>query len=158
MRIRSGLSASGKSPPNRTVGVAGASLRLGQHYRAAGFWHRAALLLPESTPSAGDAARNLTPTLFMADLRDGETTEMQRAGAKPYVLRNTGGVYSCSCPAGRNQSIAMERRTWKHLRKFRGDAAEEARVGGTRRGEGLLGRQTVPLPPRQHLSRARLVY
>jgi hypothetical protein len=66
----------------------------------------------------------------MADLQDGETTEMQGSGAKPYVLKNTGGVYSCSCLAWRNQSIAIEKRTCKHLRKFRGDAAEEARVGG----------------------------
>jgi DNA ligase-1 len=64
------------------------------------------------------------------DLVDGETTEMQGSGAKPYVLKNTGGVYSCSCPAWRNQSIAIEKRTCKHLRKLRGEAAEAARVGG----------------------------
>src|SRR5580658_4394840 len=66
----------------------------------------------------------------MPDLQDGQTTEMQGSGAKPYVLKNTGGVYSCSCPAWRNQSVAIEKRTCKHLRKLRGDAAEEARVGG----------------------------
>src|ERR1051325_10509148 len=66
----------------------------------------------------------------MPDLQDGESTEMQGSGAKPYVLKNTGGVYSCSCPAWRNQSIAIEKRTCKHLRKLRGDAAEEARTGG----------------------------
>src|SRR5213082_1974485 len=66
----------------------------------------------------------------MPDLADGETTEMKGSGAKPYVLKNTGGLYSCSCPAWRNQSIAIERRTCKHLRRLRGDAAEEARVGG----------------------------
>jgi DNA ligase-1 len=66
----------------------------------------------------------------MPDLRDGESTEMQGSGAKPYVLKNVGGVYSCSCPAWRNQSTAIERRTCKHLRKLRGDAAEEARIGG----------------------------
>ncbi len=66
----------------------------------------------------------------MPDLQDGEMIEMQGSGAKPYLLKNTGGVYSCSCPAWRNQSIAIERRTCKHLRKLRGDAAEEARVGG----------------------------
>src|SRR2546428_12280154 len=66
----------------------------------------------------------------MPDLQDGEATEMQGSGAKPYVLKNTGGVYSCSCPAWRNQSIAIEKRTCKHLRKLRGDAAEEARIGG----------------------------
>src|SRR5215470_13540447 len=65
----------------------------------------------------------------MPDLQDGESTEMQGSGAKPYILKNTGGVYSCTCPAWRNQSIAIERRTCKHLRKLRGDAEEEARVG-----------------------------
>jgi DNA ligase-1 len=55
---------------------------------------------------------------------------MQGSGAKPYILKNTGGVYSCSCPAWRNQSIAIEKRTCKHLRKLRGDTAEEARIGG----------------------------
>lgn len=66
----------------------------------------------------------------MPDLADGESTEMQGSGSKPYLLRNTGGVYSCSCPAWRNQSIAIETRTCKHLRKLRGDAAEQSRVGG----------------------------
>ena len=66
----------------------------------------------------------------MPDLQDGESTEMKGSGAKPYVLKNTGGVYSCTCPAWRNQSTAIERRTCKHLRKLRGDAAEEARLGG----------------------------
>src|ERR1700683_432904 len=66
----------------------------------------------------------------MPDLKDGETFEMQGSGAKPYVLKNTGGVYSCSCPAWRNQSVAIERRTCKHLRKLRGDAEEMERIGG----------------------------
>jgi len=56
--------------------------------------------------------------------------EIQGSGAKPYILKNTGGLYSCSCPAWRNQSIPIEKRTCKHLRKLRGDAAEEARIGG----------------------------
>src|ERR1700722_5434091 len=64
----------------------------------------------------------------MPDLKDGESTEMQGSGSTPYVLKNVGGVYSCSCPAWRNQSIPIETRTCKHLRKLRGDAAEEARV------------------------------
>src|SRR5437588_12327960 len=66
----------------------------------------------------------------MADLNDGESVEMKGSGARPYVLKNVGGVYSCSCPAWRNQSVPIERRTCKHLRKLRGDAAEEARIGG----------------------------
>ncbi|MCK6487949.1 MAG: DNA ligase [Planctomycetes bacterium] len=65
----------------------------------------------------------------MPDLADGETTEMQGSGSKPYILRNTGGVYSCSCPAWRNQSVAIDKRTCKHLRKLRGDSAETLRIG-----------------------------
>ncbi|MBA3546457.1 MAG: DNA ligase [Nannocystis sp.] len=66
----------------------------------------------------------------MQDLADGETFEMQGSGSKPYVLKNIGGVYSCSCPAWRNQSAGPERRSCKHLKKLRGEAAEAARVGG----------------------------
>jgi DNA ligase-1 len=65
----------------------------------------------------------------MDDLNHGESVEMKGSGAKPYILKNVGGVYSCSCAAWRNQSDAIEQRTCKHLRKLRGDAAEEARIG-----------------------------
>src|SRR5437868_12614150 len=65
----------------------------------------------------------------MPDLNDGESIEMQGSGKSPYILKNTGGVYSCTCPAWRNQSFGIEKRTCKHLRKLRGDAAETERVG-----------------------------
>jgi hypothetical protein len=65
----------------------------------------------------------------MADLADGESTEMRGSVAKPYVLRNAGGVYSCSCPAWPKQSTLIERRTCKHLRKLSGDDAERLRLG-----------------------------
>src|SRR5712664_4152798 len=65
----------------------------------------------------------------MPDLTDGQSIEVQGSGSKPYVLKNVGGVYSCTCPSWRNQSIGIERRTCKHLRKLRGDAGEEARIG-----------------------------
>jgi len=71
----------------------------------------------------------------MPDLADGESTEMQGSGSTPYTLKNTGGVYSCSCPAWRNQSVAIEKRTCKHLRKLRGDEAEVARVGAALPGK-----------------------
>ncbi|MEO2010913.1 MAG: hypothetical protein ABGX22_19725 [Pirellulaceae bacterium] len=61
----------------------------------------------------------------MPDLNDGESVEMQGSDAQPYVLTNTGGVYSCTCPAWRNQSLPIEQRTCKHLRKLRGDDAEQ---------------------------------
>ncbi len=65
----------------------------------------------------------------MADLADGETVEMQGSGSRPYVLKNVGGVYSCTCPAWRNQSLSIERRTCKHLKRLRGEAAEAERIG-----------------------------
>jgi DNA ligase 1 len=65
----------------------------------------------------------------MADLQDGESIEMQGSGTKPYMLKNVGGVYSCTCPAWRNQSAPIERRTCKHLRKLRGEETERQRVG-----------------------------
>jgi DNA ligase-1 len=66
----------------------------------------------------------------VADIPNGGQLEVQGSGSKPYILKNTGGVYSCSCPAWRNQSAPIERRTCKHLRKVRGDEAEEARIAG----------------------------
>ena len=83
----------------------------------------------------------------MPDLQDGESVEMQGSGAKPYILKNVGGVYSCSCPAWRNQSLAIEKRTCKHLRKLRGDAAEEARVGGDLPEEPKQPKEEAAAPP-----------
>jgi DNA ligase-1 len=65
----------------------------------------------------------------MSELHDGETARMQGSGREPYLLKNVGGVYSCSCPAWRNQSLPIEQRTCKHLRQYRGEAAEQARLG-----------------------------
>jgi DNA ligase-1 len=64
----------------------------------------------------------------MPDIADGATAEYQGSGAKPYILKNVGGVYSCTCPAWRNQSVPIDRRTCKHLRAYRGSAAEDARL------------------------------
>ncbi len=82
----------------------------------------------------------------MPDLADGESLEMAGSGSRPYQLKNTGGVYSCTCPAWRNQSIGIERRTCKHLRKLRGDAAEEARIGSAlpARPAADAGNSSVP--------------
>jgi DNA ligase-1 len=83
----------------------------------------------------------------MADLADGESCEMKGSGAKPYTLKNTGGVYSCSCPAWRNQSVAIESRTCKHLRKLRGDAAETQRIGSVLPAQPKQSKQAKDLPP-----------
>src|SRR5471030_3278120 len=66
----------------------------------------------------------------MPHLCDGESLNVQGSANRPYILKNVGGVYSCTCPAWRNQSLGIENRTCKHLRKLRGDAAEEERLGG----------------------------
>ena len=65
----------------------------------------------------------------MPDLADGETIEIKVSGAAPYVLKNVGGVFSCTCPAWRNQGGGADRRTCKHLKRLRGEAVELARVG-----------------------------
>lgn len=65
----------------------------------------------------------------MPDLADGEQVEMKGSGKKPYIIKNVGGVYSCSCPAWRNQSVAIDARTCKHIRKLRGEDAETTRIG-----------------------------
>ncbi len=65
----------------------------------------------------------------MPDLKDGETAEVKGSAREPYIIKNVGGVYSCTCPAWRNQSIGIERRTCKHIRALRGEAAEQERLG-----------------------------
>ncbi|WP_407674725.1 DNA ligase [Paraliomyxa miuraensis] len=64
------------------------------------------------------------------------------SGSATYVLRNAGGVYSCTCPAWRNQSVHIDRRTCKHLRRHRGDAAEEARLGALPERSPSTGRSS----------------
>ncbi len=66
----------------------------------------------------------------MSDIADNETVEVKGSAVKPYLLKNVGGVYSCSCPAWRNQSAPIEQRTCKHLRQYRGEQAEKDRLGG----------------------------
>jgi len=65
----------------------------------------------------------------MPDLQDGESVEVQGSARLPYILKNTGGVYSCSCPAWRHQSLPIEQRTCKHLIAHRSEAAERQRLG-----------------------------
>jgi len=64
----------------------------------------------------------------MPDLEDGASVEVQGSSGT-YTIKNVGGVYSCTCPAWRNQSLGIEQRTCKHIRALRGDAAEQARLG-----------------------------
>jgi DNA ligase-1 len=74
----------------------------------------------------------------MPDLADGETVQVQGSGSAVYTLKNSGGVFSCTCPAWLHQSLGIERRTCKHIRAYRGDAAETERLGTA----DLAGRPT----------------
>ena len=65
----------------------------------------------------------------MPDLNDGQSALVQGSARTPYVLKNIGGVYSCTCPSWRNQSLPIERRTCKHIRGLRGEQAERERLG-----------------------------
>lgn len=67
----------------------------------------------------------------MNELVDGQSVEIQGSAAKPYAIKNVGGVYSCSCPAWKNQSRPIDRRSCKHLRRYLGDEAENTRLGLT---------------------------
>lgn len=66
----------------------------------------------------------------MPDLADGESIQMQGSGREPYTIKNLGGVYSCTCPAWRNQSVGIDVRTCKH-RRSASSAAFSRRHCGT---------------------------
>jgi DNA ligase-1 len=51
----------------------------------------------------------------MKHLNEGEIIFVQGSGKKPYEIKNSGGVISCSCPAWRNQSLGIDQRTCKHI-------------------------------------------
>jgi DNA ligase-1 len=70
----------------------------------------------------------------MPDLQEGESIQVQGSAKRPYEIKNYAGIYSCSCPAWRNQSLPIDQRTCKHLRAYRGDAAEDARIGKLGKG------------------------
>lgn len=63
---------------------------------------------------------------------DGDVSEVNGSGTKPYKLRNIGGVLDCSCPAWRNVGGPIDTRTCKHLIALRGIEVERTRVGDDR--------------------------
>ncbi len=83
----------------------------------------------------------------MPDLLDGQTAEVWGSGSKPYQLKNVGGVYSCSCPAWRNQSLPIDQRTCKHLHRYRGEAVEMARLGNLVSRPSTTAKRTAVAPP-----------
>ncbi len=65
------------------------------------------------------------------ELEDGQTTQVRGSGSSVYEIRNTGGAYSCSCPAWRNQSFPAHQRTCKHIKALRGEQLENQRIQST---------------------------
>jgi DNA ligase-1 len=63
-------------------------------------------------------------------LDDGDQVEV-KGSTSTYTLQRLGNVYSCSCPAWRNQGATIDMRTCKHLRGYLGDDVETARIGVT---------------------------
>lgn len=62
-------------------------------------------------------------------MQDREIRQVRGSSGSVYEMRNVGGVYSCSCPALRNQSAPAQQRTCKHLVALRGPKPEKARLG-----------------------------
>ena len=69
-----------------------------------------------------------------ADLADGQSVPVRGTDGALYTLRNTGGLYSCSCAGWMHQNLPLELRSCEHLRGWRGEAAEAARLAQARRG------------------------
>ena len=77
----------------------------------------------------------------MPDLRDGQSVDVP-GSTGTYTIKNVGGVYACNCMAWRTQSAPVDRRTCKHIRRLRGDEAEDARIGAT-----TAPKPATPSPP-----------
>ena len=65
----------------------------------------------------------------MPDLWDGESREVRGSTGNTYTIKNVDGVYMCNCMSWRTQSVPVDKRTCKHIRQLRGDAAEDRRIG-----------------------------
>ena len=107
--------------------------------------------VPTTAPT-GDGQDALGP------LTDGESKEVQGSGANTYTLKRTGGVYTCTCPAWRNQRGGTMR-TCKHLKGIRGEDSERARLGGDDKvfyatGKRVAGGDSSTVPARGGASSA----
>ena len=63
--------------------------------------------------------------LTTADIADGESVPVP---GKAYIMKNIGGVYSCTCPGWKFQSKKNDARTCKHLQEYCGTVAEQKRL------------------------------
>lgn len=73
-------------------------------------------------------------------LDDGTFQDVQSASSSStYVVKRLGRVYTCNCPAWRNQKAAPTVRTCKHLKQLLGDEFEAVRVGTSVSGSSTRG-------------------
>lgn len=80
----------------------------------------------------------------MGTLADGQKVSVKGSSGM-YELHRQGDVYSCTCPAWRNQGAQIGFRTCKHLRAYLGDAAETARVGASASTPSPKSRASKPV-------------
>jgi len=64
----------------------------------------------------------------MPDLNSGEEVEVEGSSGNRYILSRNGDIYSCTCPAWKHGKEVEKRRTCKHLKAYRGEIAEKARL------------------------------
>ena len=80
----------------------------------------------------------------MGDLGEGEMVQVRGSSGSTYDIRNVGGVFSCTCPAWRNQSRPAHQRTCKHITQLRGAEVEAARLQQAGAVLGPPGTQPTP--------------
>mmetsp|Transcript_6410 Transcript_6410/g.13121 ORF Transcript_6410/g.13121 Transcript_6410/m.13121 type:complete len:510 (+) Transcript_6410:42-1571(+) len=85
-----------------------------------------------SAPDAAAPAVAPAPVVRVAgdDLADGDSVEVAGSGSSKYLVKNVGGLFSCTCPSWRIQSSKLDVRSCKHIARVRGTEREAARVQG----------------------------
>ncbi|KAG3102377.1 hypothetical protein PI124_g13402 [Phytophthora idaei] len=89
---------------------------------------------------ASGAVNGIKPKLLLVD---GTFHDVKSASGSTYIAKRLGMVYSCSCPAWRNQRHPPNSRTCKHLKQLLGEEFEIVRARGSAtapRGTASAGR------------------
>ncbi|ETL83378.1 hypothetical protein L917_16668 [Phytophthora nicotianae] len=74
------------------------------------------------------AVNGIKPKLLLVD---GTFHDVKSASGSTYIVKRLGMVYSCSCPAWRNQRHPPNSRTCKHLKQLLGEEFEIIRARGS---------------------------
>ncbi|GMF38136.1 unnamed protein product [Phytophthora lilii] len=77
---------------------------------------------------ATGALNGVKPKILLVD---GTFHDVKSASGSTYIVKRLGRVYSCSCPAWRNQRHPPTARTCKHLKELLGDEFETVRARGS---------------------------